>query len=207
MMDGTESLGAVIVEDERMFSEMLARSLIDVSGLELMARAYTAEEGKAACARHRPALLILDLALPDGNGLDVLRALIADRPDATALILSAHAEDFVVPAELKDSIAAVISKADAYGAVNDHVRRLVRAYVPNVEDEAALIERLTPRELEVFNLLGEGLTNRGIAKRLSRSATTVATHRKMIAVKLRCSGAALMAMAARHRSHYAKIPS
>ena len=207
MMDGTESLGAVIVEDERMFSEMLARSLIDVSGLELMARAYTAEEGKAACARHRPALLILDLALPDGNGLDVLRALIADRPDATALILSAHAEDFVVPAELKDSIAAVISKADAYGAVNDHVRRLVRAYVPNVEDEAALIDRLTPRELEVFNLLGEGLTNRGIAKRLSRSATTVATHRKMIAVKLRCSGAALMAMAARHRSHYAKIPS
>jgi len=207
MMDGTESLGAVIVEDERMFSEMLARSLIDVSGLELMARAYTAEEGKAACARHRPALLILDLALPDGNGLDVLRALIADRPDATALILSAHAEDFVVPAELKDSIAAVVSKADAYGAVNDHVRRLVRAYVPNVEDEAALIDRLTPRELEVFNLLGEGLTNRGIAKRLSRSATTVATHRKMIAVKLRCSGAALMAMAARHRSHYAKIPS
>jgi DNA-binding NarL/FixJ family response regulator len=207
MMDGTESLGAVIVEDERMFSEMLARSLIDVSGLELMARAYTAEEGKAACARHRPALLILDLALPDGNGLDVLRALIADRPDATALILSAHAEDFVVPAELKDSIAAVVSKADAYGTVNDQVRRLVRAYVPNVEDEAALIDRLTPRELEVFNLLGEGLTNRGIAKRLSRSATTVATHRKMIAVKLRCSGAALMAMAARHRSHYAKIPS
>ena len=207
MMDGTERLGAVIVEDERMFSEMLARSLIDVSGLELMARAYTAEDGKAVCARHRPALLILDLALPDGNGLDVLRALIADRPDATALILSAHADDFVVPAELKDSIAAVISKADAYGAVNDHVRRLVRAYVPNVEDEAALIDRLTPRELEVFNFLGEGLTNRGIAKRLSRSATTVATHRKMIAVKLRCSGAALMAMAARHRSHYAKIPS
>ena len=207
MMDGTESLGAVIVEDERMFSEMLARSLIDVSGLELMARAYTAEDGKAVCARHRPALLILDLALPDGSGLDVLRALVADRPDATAIILSAHAEDFVVPGELKDNIAAVISKADAYGAVNDHVRRLVRAYVPNVEDEAALIERLTPRELEVFNLLGEGLTNRGIAKRLSRSATTVATHRKMIAVKLRCSGAALMAMAARHRAHYAKIPS
>lgn len=207
MMDGTESLGAVIVEDERMFSEMLARSLIDVSGLELLARAYTAEDGKAVCARHRPALLILDLALPDGSGLDVLRALVADRPDATAIILSAHAEDFVVPGELKDNIAVVISKADAYGAVNDHVRRLVRAYVPNVEDEAALIERLTPRELEVFNLLGEGLTNRGIAKRLSRSATTVATHRKMIAVKLRCSGAALMAMAARHRAHYAKIPS
>ena len=207
MMDGTESLAAVIVEDERMFSEMLARSLIDVSGLELMARAYTAEDGKAVCASHRPALLILDLALPDGSGLDVLRALVADRPDATAIILSAHAEDFVVPGELKDNIAVVISKADAYGAVNDHVRRLVRAYVPNVEDEAALIERLTPRELEVFNLLGEGLTNRGIAKRLSRSATTVATHRKMIAVKLRCSGAALMAMAARHRAHYAKIPS
>jgi len=207
MMDGTESLGAVIVEDERMFSEMLARSLIDVSGLELLARAYTAEDGKAVCARHRPALLILDLALPDGSGLDVLRALVANRPDATAIILSAHAEDFVVPGELKDNIAVVISKADAYGAVNDHVRRLVRAYVPNVEDEAALIERLTPRELEVFNLLGEGLTNRGIAKRLSRSATTVATHRKMIAVKLRCSGAALMAMAARHRAHYAKIPS
>jgi len=207
MMDATESLGAVIVEDERMFSEMLARALIDVSGLDLMARAYTVEEGFSACARHRPTMLILDLALPDGNGLDVLRALIADRPDATAIVLSAHAEDFVTPVELENNIAAVISKADAYGAVNDHVRRLVRTYVPNVEDEAALIDRLTPRELEVFNLLGEGLTNRGIAKRLSRSATTVATHRKMIAVKLRCSGAALMAMAARHRSHYAKIPS
>ena len=202
-----DSLGAVLVEDERMFSEMLARSLIDVSGLELLARANTVEDGKAACARHRPGLLILDLALPDGNGLDVLSALIAERPEATAIILSAHAEDFVVPAGLKDHVSAVISKADAYRAVNDHVRRLVHAHVPNVEDEVALIERLTPRELEIFNLLGEGLTNRGIAKRLSRSATTVATHRKMIAVKLRCSGAALMAMAARHRSHYVKIPS
>lgn len=206
MIGETENLGAVIVEDERMFSEMLARSLIDVSGLELLARAYTAEDGIAVCARHRPALLILDLALPDGSGLDVLRSLIADRPDATAVILSAHADDFVAPAKLKDSIAAVISKADAYGAVNDHVRRLVRAYLPDLQDKAALIEQLTPRELEVLNLLGEGLTNREIAKRLSRSATTVATHRKMIAVKLRCSGAALLATAARHRALFAKIP-
>lgn len=207
MTQNNESLGAVIVEDERMFSEMLARSMIDIAGLDLLARAYTVEQGIEACEQHRPELLILDLALPDGNGLEVLRQLVATRPQATAIVLSAHADDFMAPLELQPHVAAVISKADAYGAVNDHVRRLVRAHVPSVEDEAALIERLTPRELEVFSLLGEGLTNQGIAKRLSRSATTVATHRKMIAVKLRCSGAALMAMAARHRAAFAKIPS
>ena len=207
MTKTADSLGAVIIEDERMFSEMLARALTDIAGLVLLARAYTLAEGVAACKVHQPDLLILDLALPDGNGIDVLRELLVVRPHATAIILSAHGEDFVIPRELEGNIAAVISKADAYSAVNDHVRRLVRAYLPNVEDEAALIDRLTRREMEVFSLLGEGLTNRAIARRLSRSASTIATHRKMIAVKLRCSGAALMVMAARHRAGYAKIPS
>jgi len=207
MSGNDNAVGVVLVEDERMFSEMLARALIEVSGLELLARSYTVETGISACQRCRPALLILDLALPDGNGLDVLRALTQARSDANAIILSAHAEDFVAPSELQPHIAAVISKADAYRSVNEHVRRLVQRHLPNVEDENALIDRLTTRELEIFNLLGEGLTNRDIAKRLSRSATTVATHRKMIAVKLRCSGASLMAMAARHRAQYAKIPS
>ena len=207
MSGNDNAVGLVLVEDERMFSEMLARALIEVAGLELSARSYTVETGISACQRCRPALLILDLALPDGNGLDVLRALTQARSDANAIILSAHAEDFVAPSELQPHIAAVISKAVAYRSVNEHVRRLVQRHLPNVEDENALIDRLTTRELEIFNLLGEGLTNRDIAKRLSRSATTVATHRKMIAVKLRCSGASLMAMAARHRAQYAKIPS
>jgi Response regulator of citrate/malate metabolism len=75
-MTNTEhELTTVLVEDERMFSEMLARSLTSVSGLSLVARAFNVEQGVEACQKHAPDLLILDLALPDGNGIDVLKAL------------------------------------------------------------------------------------------------------------------------------------
>ena len=201
-----KTVGAVIIEDDRMFSELLARSLIDVAGLRLLARAYSVEEGIRACLEHRPQLVILDLALPDGSGLDVLRHLTESRLETDAVILSAHADDLVAPKELKDNIVAVVSKAEAYRLVNEEVRQLIKVRLPGVEDEAALVESLTPRELEVFGLLGEGLTTQAIAKRLNRSAATIATHRKVIALKLRCSGAALMAMAARHYSRFVSIP-
>ncbi|MDR9432522.1 MAG: response regulator transcription factor [Spiribacter sp.] len=207
-MTNTEhELTTVLVEDERMFSEMLARSLTSVSGLSLVARAFNVEQGVEACQKHAPDLLILDLALPDGNGIDVLKALKKIRPEALAVVLSAHADDFVTPPEVESQVSAVISKGDAHESLSMHLRDLVQKQNPGFEDEQVLIDRLTPREQDIFDLLGAGLTNREIAKRLSRSAATVATHRKMIAVKLRCSGAALMSVAARYRTQHGKIPS
>lgn len=201
------ALKTLLVEDERMFSEMLARSINDLTGLDLIARAFSVSEAVEACEQQPPDLVILDLALPDGNGIEVVEALQRLNINAHVLVLSAHAEDFVPSPDVAPMIAAVISKGDAHAELSKHLRAIIQYNNPGFEDEQKLIDRLTARELDIFTLLGEGLTNREIAKRLSRSAATVATHRKMIAVKLRCSGAALMAVATRYRIHSGKIPT
>jgi len=202
-----EALKTVLVEDERMFSEMLARSINDIGGMELVARAFNVAEGVRACEQHLPDLVIADLALPDGNGVQVIETLKKVNNSARVLVLSAHVEDFSPPAEVAAMIEGVISKGEAHAELSKHLRRVIQQQNPGFEDEQNLISRLTAREMDIFLLLGEGLTNREIAKRLSRSAATVATHRKMIAVKLRCSGAALMSVATRHRIQAGKIPS
>jgi len=201
------ALKTLLVEDERMFSEMLARSINDLSGLDLAARAFSVSEAVALCEQQPPDLVILDLALPDGSGAEVLGALQRLNINPHVLVLSAHAEDFVPAPDVAHMIVAVISKGEAHAELSRHLRAIIQQHNPGFEDEQNLINRLTAREMDIFTLLGEGLTNREIAKRLSRSAATVATHRKMIAVKLRCSGAALMAVATRHRIHSGKIPS
>ena len=93
-------LRCLIVEDQLMIQQLLSMVLANVKGLKVVSTASTEAEGIAACEAHHPELLLLDLALPDGNGVVVARHLINVNPSARIIILSGETSTFVCPDDL-----------------------------------------------------------------------------------------------------------
>jgi len=177
------ALQCLIVEDQVMFLQLLRSMLEALPGLEVRAVATTQAEALALCSGDQPPdLLILDLALPDGDGLVVAEALTETNPNAKVVVLSGQASSFICPAALQPWIVGVVDKTAAFAQLHNVLERCL----PSTG------EPLTPRQREIFRLIGQGLTNKEIARSTSLSIATVETHRKAIAQKLGMSGAELV---------------
>lgn len=187
------SLKVMLVEDQKMFLQLLEGILHAIPDLEIVANCATAQEGIEHCDRHRPDLLILDLQLPDGNGVAVARQLVATNPEAKIIVLSGHANTFICPPDLQPAMQAVIDKTRAYADLQEQIDALLAARgLGKRKRTAANLEELTEREQEIFTMIGKGRTNREIANHFGLSEHTVKTHRKRIATKLNLRGAALI---------------
>lgn len=183
----------LIVEDEIMFAQMLAGMLRGIPGLIVEGVAHTRRDALAACADIAPDLLVLDLTLPDGKGIDVARKLAKEKPEARVIILSGQAATFVVPPGLYTQVHAVVEKTRAYEVLQREILQLLA-----VETGAASTDplaALSPRERDVFRELGRGQSNKEIASRLGISPATVALHRKRVAAKLNTRGSDLIRLA------------
>lgn len=190
----------MVVEDQVMFLQLLVAMLRTQPNLEVVATAQGVEQAIALCASQSPDLLILDLALPDGDGIAVMEALIEQPDPPSVIVLSGQASSFVCPRQLTPLLHAVVDKTRAYSDLTTEIQRLLHPPVeaPEQADDATPTGRrpLTVREQEVFNLIGQGLTNRTIASMLGLSLRTVETHRKNITVKMGAKGGELVRMAA-----------
>jgi DNA-binding NarL/FixJ family response regulator len=198
-----QTMTCIVVEDQVMFLELLTGLLIARPRLQVVARARDVLTATAACRAWKPDLLILDLALPDGDGLAVARAFLEVRPDGHLIVLSGHAETFVCPAWLNDRIRAVVSKNAAFDVLRRELDDLLGA-VPRPTSgpdapEKSCGQPLSDREAEVYRLIGEGLSSAEIASRLGVSRHTVHSHRKRIALKLGTQGDELVRRAVAHR--------
>ena len=194
------SLRCVIVEDQTMFRQMLHNMLSGVPDLKVLATAASADEGTKACERHKPDLLVLDLALPDGNGVDVARRLAAVKPSAKVVILSGEASTFVCPAGLRDSVHAVLDKTQAFDDLATELKTLLpksRGGSSSVRN-SEVRDRLSEREYEIFLLIGRGLISKEIGEKLFISPMTVQSHRRKIAGKLGTTGFELVQVAIKH---------
>jgi DNA-binding NarL/FixJ family response regulator len=176
----------LIVDDQRMFSQLLASMLEAIPGLEVIATATSQAEALDLCASERPDLLILDLALPDGDGLVVAEALAQHNPAARVVVLSGQAASFICPGHLQGLISGVVDKTAAFSQLHAVLERCLQRSS----------EPLTPRQQEIYRLIGAGLSNKAIAHSTGLSIATVETHRKAIAQKLGVSGAELVRQAA-----------
>lgn len=184
-----------------MFLDMLAGMLALRGGIRIVAQARDVITGLQACTAHRPDLLLLDLALPDGDGLEVARQYVKTAPQGRVLVVTGQASEFVCPAWLNDNLQAVISKNDAFASLRRELDELTGAGDPAAADDAGLTS-LSPREAEVFGLIGDGLTSRAIAEKLGISEHTVQTHRKRIATKLKTTGDDVLRRAIAHRTAF-----
>lgn len=197
------AIDCVVVEDQLMFLELLTGLLAVRPGLRVIATARSVAEGAAVCMLRRPELLLLDLALPDGDGLEVARQFLSARHDGRVIVLSGHSDTFVCPDWLTGRLAAVISKNDAFDALRRELDELLGLLPSATTDGRAAgdDERLlTAREMTVYSLIGEGLSTVQIADRLSVTKNTVQTLRKRIASKLGTQGDELTRRAVAHRT-------
>jgi two-component system, NarL family, response regulator NreC len=150
--------------------------------------------------RMHPNVVVMDIALPELNGIEATRQIMKRNDGAKVLILTMHSDDVCVRQSLKagargyllkdseDLVRAVKQIARGQSFFSPAAARLLSGdYVTNggggkqVEDN---LHRLTDRELEVLRLIAEGNTNRHIASLLSVSVNTIETHRKHIMEKL-----------------------
>lgn len=192
-----EALACLVVEDHTLIGQLLAGILRSLPGIGSVTTATTCAEAMAATAEHDLDLLILDLKLPDGDGLGVLKAAARRHPDLHCIVLSSAADEFACPADLKKHLAALLDKTAPLDTLRFEVEAVVRRRLGGRpeggrQDPAKL---LRPRELEIFELIGKGMTTREISDVLGITVHTVNTHRKSIVAKLGTMGADLVRLA------------
>jgi two-component system, NarL family, response regulator DesR len=186
----------VIVEDQLMFLQLLSGMLRSQRDVELLATSTSATAAKEAFEKLDDVnLVILDLDLPDGCGLEVLHHALGIHPDLLCIVLSGHASQFVAPPDLKHCIRAVVDKTEAYDDLRLALQEITSSRCDNLGISPQPTRVLTRREIEIFRLIGQGVISKQIAAELYISIQTVETHRKSIAKKLQSSGADLVRLA------------
>jgi len=196
----TKPIRVLLADDHELFRAGIRSLMQAFDGIEIVAEASNGREAVSLCKAHRPDVVLMDIVMPQLNGLDATARLAAISPETRTIILSMNAnEEYVLqalrcgavgyllknisPSELEQAIRAV-ARGETYlsPAISKHV---IAAYLERVGDEATgLFERLTPRQREVLQLVAEGNTTKEIARKLSLSVKTVETHRSQLMAAL-----------------------
>ncbi|MFQ5793390.1 MAG: response regulator [Acidobacteriota bacterium] len=191
----------VLADDHTVFREGIRALLEARGGFQVVGEAATGAEAVDCARRLKPDVVVMDIAMPGMNGLDATREIRRADSDTQVLILTMHGEDdfFFLALEagasgyiLKEAASTDLVKAIetvAGGGVFLYPSlavKLVDDYLARVGtgEERASYESLTPRQREILQLIGQGLTNREIADRLALSIHTVQAHRSHITDKL-----------------------
>ncbi len=190
----TESIRVLVVDDQALVREGLMTLLEAAPGITPVAAAADGEQAVAACARHRPDVVLMDLRMPKLDGVQATRQIRAARPETEIVVLTTHADEQSILDALragargyltKDAGIEEISRA-VHAAADHHTlldplvhERLLEAASGAARPApapATLPDDLTVREAEVLRLIAAGLSNREIADRLVVSPATVKTH-------------------------------
>jgi two-component system, NarL family, response regulator NreC len=190
-------LRILLVDDHRVVRAGLRMLLEAEGGLEVVDEAGDIRDAVFKTRRHAPDLVVLDLMLPDGNGVDAIERLQAEAPQAKVLILSMEdsphhvrrafangANGYVLKDAAEDELVSAMREVAAGGRYLHPAlgARMIQAEVE--EDGRAATNPLSDREREVLALLAQGHTNQEIGVQLYISVRTAETHRAHIMRKL-----------------------
>lgn len=209
---GTIERHRVLIVDDHPVVRVGFKTLVNREpDLVVCGEAGGVDETLALVRELAPEVVVVDLSLPDGAGLDLIRRLHAHYPEMHLLACSMHDEALWAPRVLKAGARGFIGKQEASHHVVEAIRTVLAddIYLSAAMTQQMLqgahqaqlgsVEDLTDRELEVFTLIGQGLKTSQIAERLHLSVKTVDSHREKIKRKLNlASGSEL----ARHAAQW-----
>lgn len=186
------SIRIEIVEDQRLIRELLAGVLAREAGFEVVAEASTGREAIALAQSTQPDILVLDIALPDLDGIEVARTLRKAQPKLAIIALSMHEEPYFVQQMLRAGADGYVVKSAAVAELVQAIRSVTQGKMylsPTVTRHAVGSSspgaaRLSAREREVLILIANGKHSAAIAAELSISVGTVEAHRRNIMTKL-----------------------
>ena len=185
----------VIVEDQRMVAEFFALHCQDL-GLKVLGQCGTCREALAAIREHQPELVLLDISLPDGDGLELAKLLLAEMPQTKILGVSAHRDPWTMLQVQRLGLHGFVDKNEQCSEVLTEAINAVLAgriyYTPIVNKSSAAIRRdpkafirvLSDYETRILGMIGGSKTDDEIALILGISPATVQSRRRDIMCKL-----------------------
>lgn len=195
----------IIVDDHPVVAEGLSELINREMDLTVVAAALTADEALQILRATEIDVAIVDLSLPGPSGIELIRMIRDEFPRLPVLVLSMHDEHFYAERALRAGARGYVMKREAIKHVMDAIRKVRRGdlYVSEEVAERMLfrivagsdrgepaVDRLSDRELEVFQLIGQGYSTREIAEMLHLSVKTIESYRANIKQKLGLKNAA-----------------
>ena len=182
-----EKITVLLVDDHSLVRRGFRRMLEDESDMEVVGEAGDGQEAIKLAKELEPRVVVMDCALPGMNGLEATRGILEELPDTAVLMLSMHTESTWVRQAIEAGAKGYVLKNALDLELGAAIRKVAAGetvFDPQVEQKEALRgERstaLTPRELEVLQMIVDGKSNKEIATALDLSANTVAVHRANI---------------------------
>jgi DNA-binding NarL/FixJ family response regulator len=194
-----QSTRILIADDHKIFREGLRTLLTNQPGIEVIGEADNGRSTVAMATELQPDVVIMDVAMPELNGIDATRQVSAACEQTKVLALSMHADSRFVTRMLTAGAHGYLLKDCAFEELTLAIQTVldddvylspgvagvvVRAMQSRSNEPGTKAPELTPREREVLQLVAEGRTTRDIAARLHVSVKTIETHRKQIMDKL-----------------------
>jgi DNA-binding NarL/FixJ family response regulator len=190
----------LIVDDHPLIREGLRARIAAHADMAVCGEAADVSQALTAFKAVKPDLVIVDLALKTGHGLELIKELRACDPLVKILVVSAYDESLYAERALRAGALGYISKEKCRESVIDAIRAVVdgrrylspqmterlvgRAIAGRDPQAVSGVEQFTDRELQVFQLIGQGLTSSAIARQLYLSSHTIDTHREKLKLKL-----------------------
>jgi len=196
----------LIVDDHPLVRQGIAALLSQQPDLEVSGEASDAHEALRLMEQCRPDVAVVDLKLKESSGLELIKDIQVRFPNVRVLVLSMRDEGFYAERVLRAGARGYITKEEGRHKLVDGIRKVLAGQIcvsekmatkvmgkivgGGPEADGSSVDELTDRELEVFELIGNGLATREIATKLHISAKTVDSHREHIKRKLQLDTAA-----------------
>ena len=190
----------LIADDHELIRRGLISALAEKPQWQIVAEAADGRQACELAARHTPDIAVLDLSMPERNGLDVTRELRVSTPKTRILIVTAHESEQLIREVLDAGAMGYVLKSDAGRVLVQAVEALLDdrpfftskvarfvldGYLRSSEEAAPqAMAALSPRERHIVQLLAEGSNNKEVARALELSVKTVETHRSNIMRKM-----------------------
>ena len=200
-----DTIKVLLVDDHAMLREGLSGFLGKQPDLEICGEAAGAPEAMQQVLEKKPDFVIVDISLKSGHGIELIKQIHAQDDKIKILVLSMHDESLFAERAIRAGAMGYLNKEQSRTRILDAIRSILEGNVFLSEAmtkrmlsrtmgksgaaDKSPVETLSDRELQVFELIGKGLTIRGIATQLQLSPKTVETYRENIKTKLNVNNA------------------
>jgi DNA-binding NarL/FixJ family response regulator len=199
----TRKIKILLVDDHPLVREWLANLINEESDLEVCGQAGTLPEALALAIDIAPDCAVVDLSLENGSGLELVKDFKTQLPSVKTLVLSMHDELLYGERAMRAGAAGYVMKREATGKILEAIRavtagelfysaavnaQLAQKVVQGASISHGSLETLSDRELEVFHLLGQGLSARQVSEKMNLSFKTVHAYCSRIREKLNLAG-------------------
>lgn len=190
----------VLIADDHGLVRAGIRALLEKqSSMEVLGEAANGREALRMIKQYQPDIVLMDIAMPELNGFEVLRELAKDFPKVRCIILSVHADEEHVWQALQSGAAGYLVKGGSLVELELAIKAVaqgetylspgvsgpvIKEYVRRTSEEGEVADSLTPRQLEILQMIAEGKNTKRIALILGVSVKTVESHRALLMKRL-----------------------